>query len=134
MFHYSALVLFYSERGIHERIFCQGFPKNSSSQLSFYILFLEPFPSGNCCLVLPRQVNFRTVNIVIKPALTYTWAISSLYALLAIPFVMLIPASRWSCSRPPADSNDCGLQLHLVAGIRGAQITTTGLVLSAPSP
>ena len=28
-----------------------------------------------------------------------------------------IPATRWSCSRPPADSNDCWLQLHLVAGI-----------------
>ena len=45
----------------------------------------------------------------------------------------LIPATRWSCSRPPADSNDCPLQLHLVAVIRGAQISITGLVLSALS-
>ena len=33
-------------------------------------------------------------------------------ALLYIAYVMLIwapviPATRWSCSRPPADSNDC---------------------------
>ena len=33
----------------------------------------------------------------------------------------------------PSDSNDCWLQLHLVAGIRGAQISITGLVLSASS-
>ena len=45
----------------------------------------------------------------------------------------LIPATRWSCCRPLADSNDCRLQLHLVAEIRGAQISITGLVLSALS-
>ena len=60
-------------------------------------------------------------------------------ALLYIACVMyiwasLIPATRWSCSQPPADSNDCWLQLHLVAGMRGAQISITGLVLSASSP
>ena len=48
-------------------------------------------------------------------------------ALLYIVYVMLIlataiPTTRWSYSRPPADSNDCRLQLHLVAGIRAAQI------------
>ena len=47
-------------------------------------------------------------------------------ALLHIAYEMLIwapliPATRWSCSQPPADGNDCCLQLHLVAGIRGAQ-------------
>ena len=46
----------------------------------------------------------------------------------------LIPVARWSCSRPLADSNDCWLRFHLVAGIRGAQISITGLVLSASSP
>ena len=53
-------------------------------------------------------------------------------ALLYIAYVILIwapliPATRWSCSQSPADSNDCWLQLHLVAGIRGAQISITGL-------
>ena len=52
----------------------------------------------------------------------------------------LIPGTRGSCSRPPVDSNNYWLQLHLVPGIRGAkiirgaQITITGLVLSALSP
>ena len=59
-------------------------------------------------------------------------------ALIYIAYVMLIqapliPATRWSRSRPPADSNDCWLQLHLVAGIRSAQISITVLVLSASS-
>ena len=45
----------------------------------------------------------------------------------------LIPATRWSCSQPPADSNDCRLQLHLVAWTMDAQISITGLVLSASS-
>ena len=58
-------------------------------------------------------------------------------ALLYVAYVMLIwapliPATRWSCRRPPADST--ALQLHLVAGIRGAQISIMGLVLSASSP
>ena len=46
----------------------------------------------------------------------------------------VILATRLSCSQPPAESNDCRLQLHLVAGIRGAQISIKGLVLSALSP
>ena len=59
------------------------------------------------------------------------------YVTLICPLV--IPATRWSCSRPglttspPADSNDCCLKLHLVAGIRGTLISITGLVLSALS-
>ena len=36
-------------------------------------------------------------------------------------WALLIPATRWSCSRPPADSNACQLQPHLVAGVRGAR-------------
>ena len=55
-------------------------------------------------------------------------------ALLYIAYVMLIPDTRWSRSQPPADSNDCCLQLHLVVGMSGAQISKTGLVLSASSP
>ena len=34
----------------------------------------------------------------------------------------LITATRWSCSKQPLLSAGAGLQLHLVAGIRGAQI------------
>ena len=45
----------------------------------------------------------------------------------------LIPDTRWSCHRPPADINDCRLQLHLVAGMKGAQISITSLVLSESS-
>ena len=41
---------------------------------------------------------------------------------ILVPF---ISAARWSCRRPPADSSDCWLQLHLVAGIRSAQISIT---------
>ena len=60
-------------------------------------------------------------------------------AVLCIAYAMLIwtpiiPATRWSCSRPPADGKDCSLQLHLIAGTRGAQMNITGLVLSAMSP
>ena len=60
-------------------------------------------------------------------------------ALLSITYVMriwasLIPAARWSCKQPQADSNDCCLQLHIVAGIRSAQISITDFMLSALSP
>ena len=46
----------------------------------------------------------------------------------------IVPATRWSYYRPPADSNDCWLQHHLLAGVRGAQISITGLVVSVWSP
>ena len=54
-------------------------------------------------------------------------------ALLYVTYVMLIwapiiPATRWSCSGLPADSNHGGLQLHVVARIRGAHKSITGLV------
>ena len=55
------------------------------------------------------------------------------YALIYIDYVMLtwaslIPATRWSCSRLRVDNNDRRLQLHLVAGIVGLQISITGWV------
>ena len=36
----------------------------------------------------------------------------------------LVTATRWSCSKQPLLSAGAGLQLHLVAGIRGAQMNT----------
>ena len=64
------------------------------------------------------------------------------YALLYGAYVMLCDMdtpyhSNYMCGAavdPPGDGNDCLLQLRLVAGIRGAQICFTVLVLSASSP
>ena len=55
-------------------------------------------------------------------------------ALIYIAYVVLrwapfIPATRWSCNRPQADSNDCRLQRHLVVGVRGTQISIRGVVI-----
>ena len=59
---------------------------------------------------------------------------SYVYIAYAMPiWAPLIPATRWSCSRSPADTNDCRLQLHLVARIRVAQVllvSITFIVLS----
>ena len=54
-----------------------------------------------------------------------------LWCLTVHPLSQLL--ARWSCSQPQADSNDCWLQLYLVAGISGVKISITGLVLSASS-
>ena len=56
------------------------------------------------------------------------------YNILYIIWAPLISATRWSCSRSLADSNYCWLQLHIEAGIDGAKISITGVMLSASSP